>query len=281
MVCSSMKSSKQVLSDLNLRPSKAKGQNFLNKQDSLRLVSAADLDLDTEIIEIGPGLGAITEILLEQGYVVRAIEVDEKLIDYLRNKFLKFGDRFSLIQSDFRVVLLNNLVSKKVNVFSNVPYVFSSEMVLWLIRNREYVSKCSLLLQREFSERISGKPKTKQYGSLSVHIQAFAEARMGLVLPGTAFYPPASVESMQLHIDFNRPMRESEGIDVDWFEQVVRASFSMRRKKLISCLSAKGIVDTKEEAIQCLENLGLSLNSRAEELSVKQFIALSEMLKKD
>ncbi len=268
-----------ILRSINITPSKSKGQNFLNLADATRLIDSSNLNKEIPVLEIGPGLGVMTEVLLRRGFNVSAVEVESKFVEYLRREYLSFGDSFKVIHSDFREVKLAEFGGTQWQVVSNVPYVFSSELLLWLLENRINVSKSSLLLQREFSERIAGVPATKQYGSLSVHVQAFGEVSLGLILEGSVFFPPATVQSRQLHLNFytdNSPYGE---IDEDFMERVVRASFAMRRKKLTSCLEKAGLVDSKAVAEELLVKMNYTASVRAEELSVADFVTLSKVLK--
>ncbi len=267
-----------VLKELKISPSKAKGQNFLNLADATRLIESSNLSLDLPVLEVGPGLGVMTEVLLRRGFKVYAVEVESKFVDYLAKTYRNFGDKFEVIRSDFRELELINICPTKCQVVSNVPYVFSSEMILWLLEHREYVSKASLLLQREFSERIAGVPKTKQYGSLSIHVQAFAEVYMGLILQGSVFHPPATVESRQLFLKFYDNNSPYEIADEKALEKVVRSSFAMRRKKLSTCLEKAGLVSCKSAAEDILLGMNFSPNVRAEELSVGDFVTLTRLL---
>lgn len=267
-----------ILSELKVSPSKAKGQNFLNTADASRLIDAAPLIKEIPVVEIGPGLGVMTEVLLERGYKVHAIEIERKFGDYLISHFSGFNDQFNLIRSDFREINIESLGFSTCQVISNVPYVLSSEMMLWLLDNQEFIEGASLLLQREFAERIAGTPKTKVYGSLSVHVQAYSEVSLGLILQGSVFYPPATVESRQLQIKFYKDKSPYVIPDRHAFEKVVRASFAMRRKKLSSCLDKAKLGIDKIKATEILEKMGLSENVRAEELSVQQFVDLSSQI---
>jgi len=267
-----------VLKELNISPSKARGQNFLNSADATRLIESSNLSPNLPVVEIGPGLGVMTEVLLRRGFQVYAVEIEQKFVDHLKKIFSSFGERCRIIKSDFRELNLLSICSNKCQVVSNVPYVFSSEMILWLLENREHISKSSLLLQREFSERIAGVPKTKQYGSLSIHVQAFAEVSMGLVLQGSVFHPPATVESRQLFLKFYENNSPFEIADERSLEKVVRASFAMRRKKLSTCLEKAGLVSSKSQAEEILLGMNFTLNVRAEELSVGDFVNLTRLL---
>lgn len=268
----------EILHEIGIVPSKGKGQNFLNLADATRLVDAAQISLDYPVIEVGPGLGVMTEVLLRKGHKVYAIEIEKKFGDYLENLFKSYKDKFVLIRSDFRKVNLKDLNLTLCQVVSNVPYVLSSEMMLWMLDNMQYILSASLLLQREFAERIAGVPKTKVYGSLSVHVQAYAEVSTGLVLQGSVFHPPASVESRQLQLKFFRENSPYQIPNREHFERVVRSAFAMRRKKLSSCLEKGDLGLTKIEAQALLTQMGLGENVRAEELSVEQFVNLSNLI---
>ncbi|HMO17513.1 MAG TPA: 16S rRNA (adenine(1518)-N(6)/adenine(1519)-N(6))-dimethyltransferase RsmA [Oligoflexia bacterium] len=279
---------KQTLDELDVKPSKNRGQNFLNSHnDSALLVCEAGIENDEVVIEIGPGLGSMTEVFIENGIPVVAVEIENKFVRFLENKFNSRSDLIKILNLDFRDILFSkNLCpdavlgkSKiKYRLVSNVPYVLSSEVVLWLIKNRSKFSGASILVQREFAERINASPHTKAYGSLSVLCQLYAFTRLGVKISGDQFHPKAGVESQQIHFSFPGPF-EGEIDNQPLFEKIVRASFSMRRKMLVNNLLSLDLVKSKIECQRILESISLSTKVRAEDLSVEQFIKLYNILK--
>jgi 16S rRNA (adenine1518-N6/adenine1519-N6)-dimethyltransferase len=250
---------KDALLELEIRPSKQRGQNFLSSiQDAKTLVREAGLTKGDHVIEVGPGLGAMTQALLEEGVRVDAVEIEPRFVEYLTQKFRDRQYQFTAHLTDFRVFDPSLLSSSSLALVSNVPYVFSTEMLLWMIRYRDYIKKGSLLLQKEFAERVGAPSGSRTYGSLSVFVQLFYSVRLGVQLPGDAFHPKAEVASQQLHL-LATDTYFNQVDDIDYFEKVVRASFSMRRKMLLNCLLMKEIISSRNEGENLLSRVGISL----------------------
>ncbi len=268
---------KSTLASLNVKPSKGRGQNFLeSRHDAERLVPRKIIAEDKIILEIGPGLGALTEILVEKDKKIYCIEIEEQFVRYLSNKFFKAQNKLTFINEDFRTVDLESyFADSKINILSNLPYVFSTEAILWLIKYRKNIASASLLVQKEFAERLASKEGCKAYGSISVHSQFYFDIELGVEVPGTAFFPQAGVPSQQIILNekINKYALKCSG---DFFERVVRASFSMRRKRIANCLKAKFPLIEKHKIDEAIAKTNLSNTARAEELSVDQFCRLAE-----
>jgi 16S rRNA (adenine1518-N6/adenine1519-N6)-dimethyltransferase len=279
---------RDALNLLDVKPSKRRGQNFLSSShDARRLVFDANITKDDIVLEVGPGLGSLTEAILELGVKVHVVEIEEKFSNYLKEKFSKYGDLFSVHISDFREfepsLILDSLGKNEDNdqkrfvLVSNVPYIFSTEMLLWIIKNRSYFKSSSLLFQKEFSERVIAKHGSKTYGSLSVLTQFYFELRNGIEISGDAFFPRAEILSKQIHL-----IPSSKNLDridnYDAFHEFVRACFSTRRKMLTNTLLNKGYFKNREEAEGILDNSNIPLKARAEDLDMEQFIKLYKIL---
>lgn len=269
---------RDALESLGVRPSKQRGQNFLSSiQDARNLVRASEVESGRKVIEVGPGLGAMTQGLLESGVCVHAVEIEEKFANYLKDKFASYDSSFQVHLSDFRKFDPSTITSEPIALVSNVPYVFSTDMLLWMIKHRELITKGSLLLQKEFAERVAADEGSKTYGSLSVLAQLFFKVRLGMEVHGNAFYPKAEVASRQLHLEVSD--RYSKEIDdPEAFQLMVRAAFSMRRKMLMNCLMGKGLVADRTEGEKIFDEAGVSLKARAEDLSIQNFITLYKVL---
>jgi len=274
-----MSSLKSTLASLNVKPSKGRGQNFLeSRHDAERLVPIEILTDDNTILEIVPGLCALTEILIEKNKKICCVEIEDQFVRYLSNKFFNAKEKLDFINADFRTINLSEQFGEeRLNILSNLPYVFSTEAILWLIENRKNVESASLLVQKEFAERLASEEGCKAYGSISVHSQFYFDIELGVEVPGTAFFPAAGVPSQQIILK-HKVKNYSLSCEEDFFERVVRASFSMRRKRLANCLKSKFPQIEKEKIDQTIEKLNLSSTVRAEELSVAQFCKLADGL---
>ena len=265
---------KQLLSELSVRPSKGKGQNFLlSSHDAERLVCSCGISTNDTVLEIGPGLGALTEFINQKANKIICIEIENGFSDFIRNTY----PNIEVINSDFRDIILSNIFNDKIVLISNLPYVFSSEAIIWLVQNRALIKSASLLVQREFAERIAAAPGTKEYGSITVHTQYYYDIDLGAKISGDAFYPKANVPSQQIHLKPKSNLTKLDAPD-EFFEKVVRASFSMRRKKIVNCLISRFENLTKDSVENILSDMCLKLDTRAECLTVDEFCYLANRI---
>lgn len=268
---------KKVLESVGVRPSKQRGQNFLHeKMYCDLLVSSSGISNSDWIIEIGPGLGALTKRIYDKSKSLTCIEIEQSFIAHLHKEV---GADIEVYNIDFRKFDLSACVSERNQVpkiISNLPYVFSTDAILWLIAHRSCFSQASLLVQKEFAERIASTHGSKSYGSISVHAQFYFDISLGVEVPGTAFHPTTKVPSQQLCIFPKKNSFNLKCAEV-FFEKVVRASFSMRRKTLINCISQKlGLEKAHIEKV--LADLQIQPNARAEDLSIQSFCDIADAL---
>ena len=261
---------KDKLKALDVRPSKKRGQNFLtNKEVPKQIADFGATEVSSHVVEIGPGTGALTTHLAHYPNLT-LIEIEEKLCAPLAEQF----PNAKILNADIRSVDFSEL-GKNLVVFGNIPYVFSSEIIFHLLKYRHSIQYAILMVQKEFAERIAAKPHTKAYGSMTVAVQLWADISLDIVVPGTDFHPPTQVSSQVMKITF----RESPRVvieDLKKFEFIVRAAFSQRRKKMVNSLVAAA--RWSKEAIEAaVLDVGLSLNVRAEQVSVEKF---GELVKK-
>ena len=271
-----MRSLQAELKALGLRPSKRRGQNFLVDAGVLqKIVAFAGIKEGDLVLEIGPGLGALTEKLLERTTNLIALELEEKLQKRLSVLFpdLRCFNRDVLRTSP------EEFFEKPCVVVSNVPYSISSDVILWLLKHQKFIERANLLLQREFVERLLAAPGTKSYGRLSVLTDVYCDKAGGPIIPGDAFFPRARVDSGLIELRFLEQPRV-EIADEEHFVAVVQAAFAHRRKNLVNCLQRAGYISSKEEGIKLLDSLSLSANIRGEALDVYQFANLARNVKK-
>lgn len=265
------KRQKDTLHELNVRPSKTRGQNFLTRHDVIdSIVAFADAPADAHVVEIGPGTGALTE-KIASAHKLSLIEIEAKFCQFL-------GERFP------RAIILNQdarstdfaLVGQDLFVFGNIPYSFSTEILFQLIRCRAAINTAVLMVQREFAERVAAQPGGREYGSLSVAVQVHADVELGPIVSGDCFHPPTAVESRVMKISFLEAPRVDIG-DPDYFEKVVRGAFAQRRKKVANSLLSCGRWN-KEQIVSSLHSAGVSPDTRAEQITIAQFAELARAL---
>lgn len=263
---------KATLESLGIRARKSLSQNFLTSPHwAEKLVGKALEATDaTEVWEVGPGLGALTSVLLAQAKVpVRAFEYDRALSEYLRVTY----PALELHQGDFLEQDLEKLLaaSPRVSLLSNVPYHLSSALIFRFLPFRHQFSRFVMTFAREFAERLSAKPRTSQYAGLTVMVQTFFMVESIGILPPGAFYPVPDVDSQALLL----LPRADAPTDVAFFEKMVRAAFAHRRKKLSSNLKS---VYPGRNVEQKLAELGHTPLARPEELSREDYGRLAQLL---
>ncbi len=263
---------KATLESLGIRARKSLSQNFLTSPHwAEKLVAKALEGKDsTEVWEIGPGLGALTSVLLQQSKLpVRAFEYDRALSAYLRVTF----PQLDLTEGDFLDVDLAAKLTAgmKVSLLSNVPYHLSSPLLFGFIPYRHFFTQFVMTFQREFAERLSAKPRTSHYAGLTVMVQTFFSVESVGILPPGAFYPVPDVDSQALLL-IPRPEAPK---NFPAFEKLIRAAFAHRRKKLSSNLKA---LFPGHDIEKMIVDLGHPPLARPEELSREQYLRLGQLL---
>lgn len=253
-------------------PSKSLGQNFITDKRVIgRIMEIASLTTEDEVLEIGPGLGALTFALAGSAGRVVAVEKDKRLVDRLRDS-LKDYPNIELISGDsLKVDFRDFYRGRKMKVISNLPYRISSPVLFKLLADRDIFSCFILMLQREVGERITAKPGGKEYGSISVLLQTYMDIKLEFRVSPAAFWPRPKVDSVVLKL-MPLPAPRVPVHDEKLYEKVVRAAFSSRRKMLGNSLKS---IMSKESVERVLCASGIDKTRRAETLSIEEFGALS------
>ena len=261
------------------RPKKSLGQHFL--RDPLvieQILARAKFRSDSTVLEIGPGMGALTFPLSSCVRHVIAVEKDATLANNLRADLLREGvENVTVVHEDVLKVDLARFSEGKIEVLGNIPYNISSPLIEKLIRNRELLSRAILTLQHELAGRLTASPGNKQYGALTVLIQYHAHLSPVLEIPREAFYPKPKVSSTVVQFEFSRP--HPRRVDREpFFRKVVRAAFAHRRKTLLNSLRGTFTSWDVQTLLQATQHCGIDPQRRAETLGVDDFIILSEAL---
>jgi 16S rRNA (adenine1518-N6/adenine1519-N6)-dimethyltransferase len=253
-----------------ITPRKSLGQNFLKDANIARnIVSAMQLRAHDVVVEIGPGLGALTRHMLEAGVRVIGIEVDPRAAELLRESF---GSELEVLQRDVLSVDLATVAPtsvKRVRVVGNIPYSITSDILFWLYGQRDRVSDATVTMQREVAQRMLAQPGTKAYGILTVATQYYANASLLFRIPRTAFTPVPKVDSAVVRLDFTESLIPT---DRELFTTIVRGTFGKRRKTLRNSLRYLGFSDST------LDALTFDLTTRPERLTLENFLELTTML---
>ncbi len=270
---------RSTLESIGVKPSKRFGQNFLIHDHHSRTIAAfAKLQKGERIIEIGPGLGALTGELLKITNDYYCVELEPAFISYLKRRFPQISEE-RFICSDIRKIDPAQYIKngERLVVVSNLPYSVSSDVLLWVFEHRMAIKSVSLLLQREFAERVAEPPGSKKYGILSVYAAMYSSTFLGSIIPGTAFHPPVDVDSRLLRIELLEQPR-FQVKDEKLFRKVVRTSFSQRRKTLANSLGKSSFFNSREGAKNVFEELEIDPSRRPETLSAEDYANISNRI---
>jgi 16S rRNA (adenine1518-N6/adenine1519-N6)-dimethyltransferase len=250
------------------------GQHFLSSAAyRRRIVEALDLRGDDLLIEIGPGRGAMTELLAERVRQVVAVELDASLAEVLQRQFI--GKNIEILAGDILKTDLADLTrryrTERSFVFGNLPYYITSPIVHHLMEFASAIRGMALLVQREVAERLTARPGTRAYGYLSVLTQLHSEPRVAFVVPAGAFSPPPKVQSALVEFRMRRKFQEWAQEDRARFLEFVKRCFAQKRKNLLNNLS---VTFGRTRVLAALDRNRLTPSARAEELSVEQLAAL-------
>ena len=257
------------------------GQNFLEDSElSERIIEISGVSKDIEVIEIGPGLGFLTEKLIENSKHLTAFEIDDDLIPVLNKKF-QGRDNFSLIHEDFMTADLGTFLDEKKNikVVANIPYYITSPIINKLIEYRKNISEIYLMVQKEVAERIASQAGSKNMSLLTHAVQFYADAEYLFTVPKEKFTPVPKVDSAFLKIKMFDDERYEKQISEGEYFKYLKTAFSNKRKSIANNLSGEGY--SKEVTGDILEKLGKTRLARTEEFSVQEFINLINELKKE
>ncbi|AWO74345.1 16S rRNA (adenine(1518)-N(6)/adenine(1519)-N(6))-dimethyltransferase RsmA [Geobacillus thermoleovorans] len=276
---------KEILERYGFSFKKSLGQNFLIDANILRkIVDVADISPDTGAIEIGPGIGALTEQLARRAKKVVAFEIDGRLLPILADTLSAY-DNVRIFHQDVLKVDLHAVIAEELAdvsdrmVVANLPYYVTTPIIMKLLTERLPIRGMVVMLQKEVADRLAAKPGTKDYGSLTIAVQYYTEAEVVMTVPRTVFMPQPNVDSAVIRlVKRQHPpvVVDDEGV----FFQVVRASFAQRRKTLFNNLTNNlpGGKENKEKIERVLVALGIDPRRRGETLDIAEFASLSNAL---
>lgn len=273
----------EILKKYNFDFKKKFGQNFLIDSHVLyKIMDAAELSKEDFVLEIGPGIGTMTQYLAERAGQVLAVEIDRKAIPILQNT-LGMYDNVTIENEDILKVDLNRVAmeyndGKPIKVVANLPYYITTPIVMSLFESRVPIDNMTVMVQREVAERMQAEPGTKDYGALSLAVQYYAEPYLAAHVPPNCFMPRPNVGSavIRLRRYDNPPVAVK---DEKLMFELIRASFNQRRKTLQNGIcNYQNLSYTKEQVAEALESIGLPITIRGEKLGLAEFAALSDAL---
>ena len=274
---------KEIINKYSFAFQKKFGQNFLIDSNILEsIVSAADITKDDFVLEIGPGIGTMTQYLCVAARQVVAVEIDKMLIPILKDTLSEY-DNVEVINQDVLKLDIKALAQEKNNgkpikVVANLPYYITTPIIMSLFESMVPIESITIMVQKEVADRMQTGPGSKDYGALSLAVQYYADAKVQLNVSASCFMPRPNVDSAVIKLTAH----EKPVVDVDetLMFKVIRASFNQRRKTLVNGLKNSSELDyTKEEIVQAIKAIGKEENIRGEKLTLEEFAALSNSLK--
>lgn len=270
----------EVLQKYNFAFQKRFGQNFLIDTHVLeKIIASAQITKDDFVLEIGPGIGTMTQYLAEAAREVAAVEIDHTLIPILADT-LKDWDNVTVINNDIlkvdiRALALEKNQGRPIKVVANLPYYITTPIIMGLFENQVPIDSITIMVQKEVADRMQVGPGTKDYGALSLAVQYYAKPQIVANVPPNCFMPRPKVGSAVIRLE----RYENPPVDVNdekLMFRIIRASFNQRRKTLVNGLkNSPELHFSKEQIEQALETCGLSLNIRGEALTLEQFAQLA------
>ena len=262
-----------ILNRFKLRADKKLGQNFLIDENVVRqIVAAAELSEADTVLEVGPGIGTLTQGLAESKARVVAVELDTRLLPVLATT-LNGYDNVRVVHGDIlKVNIMEEVGAPSFKVCANLPYYITTPIIFALLEKRLPMERLVAMVQKEVAERMAAQPGGKEYGALSVAIQYYTEPKIAFIVPPTSFIPAPAVDSAVI-VCKRREKPPVEVCDEGLFFRVVKAAFSLRRKMLSNSLKNMGI--KSEQVAKWLELAGVDGKRRAETLSLENFAKLT------
>lgn len=282
-----LEKTKNIMRINNIKANKRFGQNFLIDDNILEnIVKSAEITNNDLVIEIGPGLGNLTEYLLEKAAYVILVEIDNNMINILNDRFKKNNNNYILLNDDILKVnvdeVIENIENKlnrkfeKIKVVANLPYYITTPIIFKLLQNENRINEITVMVQKEVAERIVAKNKTKDYGILTLMVNYLGTSDIKLIVPNNSFIPAPNVTSAVIKITKNKRFTVK---DEELLFKLIHSSFAQRRKKIINSLeSTKFLNMSKPELEKLFNECNISLNARAEELELQDYIKIVDII---
>lgn len=277
------KNTAQIVNKYGFTFQKRYGQNFLIDPHVLdKIADAAQIEKEDGVIEIGPGIGTMTQLLCERAKKVVAIEIDKELIPILADTMSDYDNvkiiNADVMKTDFSALMEEEFPGMRVSVVANLPYYITTPIVMSLLESHLDISTITIMVQKEVAERMQAGPGTKDYGALSLAVQFYADTYIAANVPPNCFMPRPKVGSCVIRLSVrNHPAVDVKDEKVMF--SLIRAAFNQRRKTLTNAIANYAGLDyTKEQVEDALSALDLSPSVRGETLDLGQFAALSNIL---
>lgn len=281
-----LEDTKFIMKKYNIKANKSLGQNFLINQEVVdTIVEISNIDKNDLVIEIGPGLGTLTQFLLEKAKRVICVELDSNMVRILNERFSLYPN-FTILNEDILKVDLGKIIEaekqkeniKQVKIVANLPYYITTPIIMKLLEENLDLESITVMIQKEVADRLIAIPGQKNTGAITYAVYYYSEAKAVIEVPNTSFIPEPEVTSKIIKLDIRqKPPVETENKELMF--KIIKNAFMQRRKTLLNSLTNNNIFKNKEEGKILLKQLDLDENVRPEELTLEQFAQISDLLK--
>ena len=281
-----LEETKFLMKKYNIKANKSLGQNFLIDDGVIEnIVNGAEVEKDDIVIEIGPGLGSMTKVLLERARKVICIELDSKMIKILHDRFIAYNN-IELINEDVLKIDLNKLIENElskekdiryVKIVANLPYYITTPIIMKLIESNLKVESITVMIQKEVADRLIEIPSGKNTGAITYTVYYYCDSESIGIVDKSSFIPMPEVTSEIIRLK----LREEPKVSVKnkkIFFNIIKSAYMQRRKTLLNSLTNMGIFKNKEEAGKMFEKIGLPLDIRPEKLSIEDFAKIADYI---
>ena len=274
------KNTTAFLKEHDISAKKRYGQNFLiDKRVLERIIEGSEITKEDTVLEIGPGIGTLTQALCEAAGRVIAVEIDKDMLPLLSENLADY-DNYEIINDDILKVDLASLLGDgtRVKVAANLPYYITTPIIMQLLENKLPIASITVMVQKEVADRMQAKPGGKDYGALTLAVQYYSEAEIIANVPPNCFIPRPGVDSAVIRLScYDKPPVQAE--DEKKLFEIIKAAFAQRRKTLANALrNYPGLGLSREEIEAALTEMGLGTDIRGERLSLKEFAKLTDLL---
>lgn len=270
-----------IMKKYGISANKNLGQNFLIDENALNeIVECSNISKDDLIIEIGPGLGTLTERLVQLARLVIVIELDKKMVEVLSDRF-KYCDNIIILNEDVLKVNLKDLILKykengKVKIVANLPYYITTPIIMTLLEQRLELESITVMIQKEVAQRLTAKPGDKLCGAITASVNYYSQPNEILLVGSQSFLPSPKVDSEVIRLDILVKPRVKV-VDEKLFFSIIRIAFSQRRKTFLNTLVNNRFID-KTNATKMLNSLGIDINRRGETFSIEEFAKIENYI---
>lgn len=274
---------KFIMNKYNITASKSLGQNFLIDSEVVSgIVDNAEVSKEDLVIEIGPGLGTLTSLLLERAGKVICIELDKRMVNIITDRFALY-ENFEVINEDVLKVPLKSIIEENLRVHNlrnakvvaNLPYYITTPIIMKLLEDRLNLQSITVMVQKEVAERLTETPGGKDTGAITYSINYFADSEIVIQVPNTSFIPAPEVNSAVMKLTLLDKPRVIVKDEKNLFN-IIKIAFMQKRKTLVNSLKNGNILDGKESIEKMLTELNIDLKARAENLTLEQFAQIAD-----